>query len=61
MFHGPGAEPIGGVDAYRPRVETYLTAFPDFRVIEEDIVAEGESVACRYTVTGTHSGDKGTP
>ena len=49
------------MDAYRPRAETYLRAFPDFRVIEENIVAEGESVACRYTVTGTHSGDKGTP
>ncbi len=56
VFHGPGAEPVAGVDAYRPRIETYLAAFPDFKVIEENIVAEGDSVACRYTVTGTHKG-----
>jgi predicted ester cyclase len=31
-------------------------AFPDIRIIFEDIIIEGNKVVCRYYLTGTHSG-----
>jgi predicted ester cyclase len=31
-------------------------AFPDIRIIFEDIIIEGKKVVCRYYLTGTHSG-----
>jgi predicted ester cyclase len=40
-------------------VEAMLTAFPDQRIIIEDIVASGDRVAVRYTVTGTQLGPLG--
>jgi predicted ester cyclase len=34
-------------------------AFPDIRIIFEDIIIEGNNVVCRYYLTGTHKGDFG--
>jgi len=34
-------------------------AFPDIRIIFEDIIIEGNKVVCRYYLTGTHKGDFG--
>ena len=31
-------------------------AFPDIRIIFEDIIIEGNKVVCRYYLTGTHHG-----
>lgn len=31
-------------------------AFPDIRIIFEDIIIEGNKVVCRYYLTGTHDG-----
>ncbi len=31
-------------------------AFPDIRIIFEDIIIEGNNVVCRYYLTGTHNG-----
>jgi predicted ester cyclase len=38
-------------------------AFPDSRTVIDDMVAEGDRVAVRFTVTGTHTGTDfmGTP
>jgi len=38
-------------------VTMYRTAFPDFHVALEDMVAEGDKVAARWTGTGTHSAE----
>ena len=32
-------------------------AFPDLHIAVEDVIAEGDKVACRNTVTGTHQGE----
>jgi len=32
-------------------------AFPDMHLAVEDMIAEGDRVVCRLTVTGTHEGD----
>jgi len=40
------------------RISTYMyTAFPDFRSTIEDMVAEGDKVACRLIWQGTHQGE----
>jgi steroid delta-isomerase-like uncharacterized protein len=35
----------------------FTSAFPDFRHDIVDLVAEGDKVAVRFNVTGTHKGD----
>ena len=35
----------------------FMKAFPDIEITYEDIVIEGNKVACRYTLTGTHTGE----
>jgi len=35
----------------------FLAAFPDTRLTVDDFVSEGDKVACRFTVTGTHRGE----
>ena len=32
-------------------------AFPDIRITPDDIIIEGNKVACRYHLTGTHRGE----
>ena len=33
-----------------------LTGFPDYQTVIEDIIAEGDKVAARIRMTGTHTG-----
>jgi steroid delta-isomerase-like uncharacterized protein len=37
-------------------ISTLRTAFPDLRFNVHDIICEGDVVACRSTMTGTHQG-----
>ena len=46
-----GPEGVKGV------VEMFRSAIPDLRVVVEDMIAEGEKVAVRYTLEGTHEGE----
>jgi predicted ester cyclase len=39
--------------------DTFATAFPDFRITIDEIVAEGDRVAIRHTFAGTHNGPFG--
>jgi predicted ester cyclase len=41
---------------------SYFTAFPDLHVSIDELIAEGDKVFCRSTMTGTHDGEyKGIP
>jgi predicted ester cyclase len=41
---------------------SYFTAFPDLHVAVDELIAEGDKVFCRSTMTGTHDGEyKGIP
>ena len=54
----PGAAPdTEGLDGLREAFQRFRTTFPDLHITLEDMVAEGELVAVRWTATGTHSGD----
>ena len=46
-----GPEGVKGV------VTMFRSAMPDLRVIVQDMIAEGDKVATRYTLEGTHRGE----
>jgi predicted ester cyclase len=46
-----------GVDALKQVWAMLLRGLPDLRITVEDVLAEGDKVACRNTVTGTHLGE----
>lgn len=56
---GPDIPPTR--DAVRQFVPMLRAAFPDLHYEVEDVVAEGDKVVGRMTVTGTHQGDFATP
>jgi steroid delta-isomerase-like uncharacterized protein len=43
-------------DGVRAFFRAYITAFPDLRMIPEDVIASGDKVVARTRVTGTHKG-----
>ena len=45
-----------GPEAVRQNITTFRAAFPDLQWIIEDIVAEGDRVALRLNLHGTHHG-----
>jgi steroid delta-isomerase-like uncharacterized protein len=51
--------PVGatGAQALKQVWATLLRAFPDLHVTVEDLIAEGDKVVSRNTVTGTHRGE----
>jgi predicted ester cyclase len=48
---------IQGLEAFKQGLWLFLTAFPDARFTLEDLIAEGDRVAVRYTFRGTHTGN----
>jgi steroid delta-isomerase-like uncharacterized protein len=55
-------EPLVGRDTWLHGFEIMRTAFPDFRVHIDDVVAAGDRVALRVHIVGTHSGEfQGAP
>jgi predicted ester cyclase len=58
VVHDPSSE-AGEVDAegVKGSIAWSHNAFPDLRVTIEDQVAEGDKVATRWTVRGTHRGE----
>jgi steroid delta-isomerase-like uncharacterized protein len=55
-----GGEPsmtIQGQEGVRQFVSQYRSAFPDLHFTIEDMIAEGDNVVTRWSVTGTHEGN----
>ncbi len=46
-----------GIEGARQLIGMLLTAFPDLQSTVEDMIAEGDKVAARLTVRGTHQGE----
>jgi steroid delta-isomerase-like uncharacterized protein len=47
---------LAGTEGAALLLHAYINAFPDFRVGIDDMVAEGDQVAVRWTFSGTHRG-----
>jgi steroid delta-isomerase-like uncharacterized protein len=56
VVHGLGAESIGP-EGFKAFHAAYCNAFPDVRVRLDHIIAEGDTVAARWTASATHKGD----
>ena len=55
VFHGPSGDM--SLKEYNEFMDTMVTSFPDYKYTPEDIIAEGDKVVLRYTLTGTHQGN----
>jgi steroid delta-isomerase-like uncharacterized protein len=49
-------DPIYGVEAFKAFLRQFVAALPDVTVAVDDMVAEGDKVAVRWTFRGTHDG-----
>ena len=47
----------GGLEGTKEVITMMRTAFPDFRITVEDMVAEGDKVVARVTARATHKGE----
>jgi steroid delta-isomerase-like uncharacterized protein len=59
--HDPGTPDVRTSEDYKRWVTESLSAFPNLHVTIEDLVAEGDQVAMRWTFRGTHTGDLVAP
>jgi steroid delta-isomerase-like uncharacterized protein len=58
VFRGPYTpEPIQGMAGFKELIAMLHAAFADFQITEEDMVVEGDTVATRWTASGTHKGE----
>lgn len=56
IFHQENGDAVRGLDYFKTWIATIHGAFPDIRYHIEAMYAEGDKVATRYTVRGTHQG-----
>jgi predicted ester cyclase len=56
-WHGGTLGTVDGVDNVAALVSGIIDGLPDLTATEQDMVAEGDTVAVRYVVEGTHTGE----
>lgn len=60
--HNPAAGSGGRLQDVKTMFRDMLAAFPDLSMTVQDEIAEGDKVACRLVVRGTHKGEyQGVP
>jgi len=55
VWHEPDQD-IRGYEQAKQFVSSFFDAFPDLNATVDDAMAEGDKVATRYTIRGTHQG-----
>src|SRR6476646_8239616 len=55
--HMPGPDQAPGRAGHDETVRTIRNAFPDLRLSIDDLLADGDKVVGRWTMTATHSGE----
>src|SRR3954453_3737750 len=53
----PGTEGALDRDGLRAVLQYYFSAFPDLHYEIEDMIVDGDRIAVRVTMSGTHQGD----
>jgi steroid delta-isomerase-like uncharacterized protein len=56
IYHFPTHD-IEGPEGFKEFIGMMRTAFPDLHVTIEDLIAEGDTVAARFTMRGTFKGE----
>jgi len=56
VHHGPGDPTSDGLGAYKEYITACRTIFPDLRFDIEEPICEGDQVAVRWVLHGTHRG-----
>lgn len=57
VFHVPGSpEPMRGPSGYLAIIGMMRSGFPDIQWTLEELVSEGDKVAARFVMNGTHKG-----
>lgn len=56
VIHGFPPNLPNNKEGFKQFIYLLWKAFPDIRIIFEDIIIEGNKVVCRYYLTGTHNG-----
>ena len=57
IFYMPGrSEPLQGPSGYLVVIGMMRAGFPDIQWTLEELIAEGDKVAARFTMRGTHKG-----
>lgn len=66
-FHAPTSslrvnedDPAVGREAIAGVAQSFMSAFPDLRVVMDDLVIDGDKAVYRWTLTGTNTGPGGT-
>ena len=57
VFHRGNGEDIHGIKDFKQSMSKFYNAFPDNHMTIDDMIAEGDKVVIRYTLTGTHKGE----
>jgi steroid delta-isomerase-like uncharacterized protein len=57
LLHLTGVPDALSRDAIKQVLAMFNRAFPDLRHAVDEMIAEGNTVAARWTVTGTHTGE----
>ncbi len=47
---------LHGIEGAKAAHQIMLRGFPDYQTVIDDLIAEGDKVAARITMTGTHTG-----
>src|SRR5215204_4767351 len=56
-WHGNSLGEVAGLENFKQVIAPLFAAFPDMTIEVEDLIAEGDKVACRFTAHATHTGD----
>ena len=56
VFHGPLGR-FTGPDGIKRFSRKLRSAYPDYRIAVEDVIADGDRVAARWTLRGTQRGE----
>ena len=57
IAHGGTGEDLNGVEEFKQSISDFFSAFPDAHWSIDDMVVEGNKIAVRFTMSGTHKGD----
>ena len=57
IIHGFPPNVPANKEGFKQLIYLLWKAFPDIRIMFDDIIIEGNKVACRYNLTGTHKGE----